>query len=265
MAEQNPQSNERVLSVKQLKKAYSGHQSVIHGVSFDLHAGELVAIIGRSGAGKSTLLHMLNGTIPATSGKIIGFPDSSHPAHVEHLSGKDLRHWRSTCGMIFQDFCLVPRLDVITNVLLGRLSQTSTVRSLLKLFPREDTDKAIELLEWTGLIEHALQRAENLSGGQCQRVAIARALMQNPKLLLADEPVASLDPKNTHRVMSALQEISQNQIGVMVNLHSVELVQQYCSRVIGISEGVIVFDGAPSELSESIQQRIYTPSSSVAA
>ncbi|CAG9001457.1 MAG: Glutamine transport ATP-binding protein GlnQ [Candidatus Celerinatantimonas neptuna] len=249
---------EKVLSVIDLKKAYGHHQTVIKGVNFDLFAGELVAVIGRSGAGKSTLLHMLNGTIETTSGQIIGFPQTSHPQPVQRLTGKALRQWRATCGMIFQDFCLVPRLDVITNVLLGRLSETSTVRSMLKLFPKADISRAIELLEWTGLIKHALQRAENLSGGQCQRVAIARALMQRPRLLLADEPVASLDPKNTHRVMSALQEISQQNIGVMVNLHSVELVKQYCSRVIGIAEGQIIYDGSPEGLDDIIQQKIYT-------
>lgn len=160
--------------------------------------------------------------------------------------------------MIFQDFCLVPRLDVVTNVLLGRLSQTSNIRSLLKLFPQADIDQAIQLLEWIGLIEHAMQRAENLSGGQSQRVAIARALMQNPRVLLADEPVASLDPKNTHRVMEALQEISHQGIAVMVNLHSIELVKQYATRVIGVAEGNIVYDGSPEGLTADIQQLIYT-------
>ncbi|MFM2483757.1 phosphonate ABC transporter ATP-binding protein [Celerinatantimonas yamalensis] len=256
---------EKLLSVVNLRKAYGQQQEVIKGVSFDLYAGELVAVIGRSGAGKSTLLHMLNGTIETTAGDIIGFAQSDSPQHVQTLSGQSLRHWRATCGMIFQDFCLVPRLDVITNVLLGRLSETGIVRSMLKLFPKQDIERAIELLEWTGLIHHALQRAENLSGGQSQRVAIARALMQNPRLLLADEPVASLDPKNTHRVMQALKEISAQNIGVMVNLHSVELVKQYCSRVIGVSEGTIVYDGSPEGLTDDVQQLIYTPSSSAAA
>ncbi|WP_408616850.1 phosphonate ABC transporter ATP-binding protein [Celerinatantimonas sp. MCCC 1A17872] len=248
---------EHLLCVRNLQKAYQQRHHVIRSINLDLYAGELVAIIGRSGAGKSTLLHMLNGTIDTTAGEIIGFPQSAHPQHVEHLQGKALRQWRSTCGMIFQDFCLVPRLDVITNVLLGRLSQTGLLRSMFKLFPKSDVEKAIELLEWTGLIHHALQRAENLSGGQSQRVAIARALMQNPRLLLADEPVASLDPKNTHRVMQALVAISERNIGVMVNLHSVELVKQYCSRVIGIAQGEIIFDGHPDELTEEVQQHIY--------
>jgi phosphonate transport system ATP-binding protein len=256
------QSHEKLLSVVELKKTYGRHQAAIKGVSFDLYAGEMVAVIGSSGAGKSTMLHMLNGTIDVSSGEIIGFPDSDTPVPVQQLSGKEMRRWRAKCGMIFQDFCLVPRLDVITNVLLGRLSETGTFRSMLKLFPKADFEQGIHLLEWAGLLDHALQRVENLSGGQCQRVAIVRVLMQNPRLLLADEPVASLDPKNTHRVMAALQEISQQNIGIMVNLHSVELVKKYCTRVIGIAHGEIVYNGSPQGLDEAVQQRIYTSSSS---
>ncbi|MBJ7554109.1 phosphonate ABC transporter ATP-binding protein [Marinomonas spartinae] len=248
---------EKLLSIVNLDKSYGNHHPVIKKLSMDLYAGELVAIIGRSGAGKSTLLHMINGTISTTAGDIIAFPDSDTPQKTHLLKGKALRHWRSQCGMIFQDFCLVPRLDVITNVLLGRLSDTGTLRSLFKFFPKKDVERAIELLEWTGLINHALQRAENLSGGQSQRVAIARALMQTPRILLADEPVASLDPKNTHRVMEALQEISAQNIAVMVNLHSIEQVKQYCSRVVGIASGEIIYNGSPDGLTEDIQQRIY--------
>jgi phosphonate transport system ATP-binding protein len=168
-----------------------------------------------------------------------------------------MRQWRARCGMIFQDFCLVPRLDVMTNVLLGRLSHTSTLKSFFKLFDDTDRARAIELLQWLNMLPHALQRAENLSGGQMQRVAICRALMQNPKILLADEPVASLDPKNTRRIMDALQKVSENDIAVMVNLHSVELVKEYCTRVIGIAQGKIVFDGHPSQLNERILHQLY--------
>ncbi|RLO51259.1 phosphonate ABC transporter ATP-binding protein, partial [Serratia marcescens] len=154
--------------------------------------------------------------------------------------------WRARCGMIFQDFCLVPRLDVMTNVLLGRLSHTSTLKSFFKLFDDTDRARAIELLQWLNMLPHALQR-----------VAICRALMQNPQILLADEPVASLDPKNTRRIMDALQKISEDGIAVMVNLHSVELVKEYCSRVIGIAHGKIVFDGHPSQLNERILHQLY--------
>ncbi|GAB7206370.1 phosphonate ABC transporter ATP-binding protein [Dickeya oryzae] len=252
------QSQSPILSVRQLCKAYSGQQKrVLENLNFDLHAGEMVAVIGRSGAGKSTLLHVMNGTIPASEGQILRYTQSQvdtqsqvatqpqvdlrgETQDVLQFSRRQMRQWRSECGMIFQDFCLVPRLDVLTNVLLGRLSQTSTLKSFFKLFSDEDRAHAIGLLQWMNLLPHALQRAENLSGGQMQRVAICRALMQNPKILLADEPVASLDPKNTRRIMDVLRQVSDNGITVVVNLHSVELVKEYCTRAIGIAQGRIV-------------------------
>ncbi|ORM50917.1 phosphonate ABC transporter ATP-binding protein [Pantoea conspicua] len=247
---------QKVLSVQSLSKAY-GDSTVLDKVSFDLHAGELVAVIGRSGAGKSTLLHMLNGTIAASSGAIISLHQGEADRNVVALSSRQLREWRSQCGMIFQDFCLVPRLDVLTNVLLGRLSQTSTLKSFFKIFSDHDRAHAIELLQWMNMLPQALQRAENLSGGQMQRVAICRALMQNPKILLADEPVASLDPKNTKRIMDVLRQVSEQGISVMVNLHSIELVKQYCTRVIGIQRGVVLFDGHPSQLTDGLLHQLY--------
>ncbi|WLI76362.1 phosphonate ABC transporter ATP-binding protein [Kosakonia sp. H02] len=253
----NTVTAQKVLSVKNLRKAYNAHQTVLHDINFDLHRGEMVGVIGRSGAGKSTLLHVLNGTHSATSGEILSFPDVGSPRDVSRLKGRALNQWRSQCGMIFQDFCLVPRLDVLTNVLLGRLSQTSTLKSLFNIFTDEDRAKAIALLEWLNMLPHALQRAETLSGGQMQRVAICRALIQNPALLLADEPVASLDPKNTSRIMGVLREVSQQGISVMVNLHSVELVKEYCTRVIGVSQGQIIFDDHPSRLTQDVLQALY--------
>lgn len=255
--QQQPLLLRKVLSVKGLGKAYQSKQRVLDDINFDLHAGEFVAVIGRSGAGKSTLLHTLNGTIPATCGEMLHFADAGVVQDIAKLTPRQMRQWRAHCGMIFQDFCLVPRLDVITNVLLGRLSQTSTLKSFFKVFDDSDRARAIELLQWLNMLPHALQRAEHLSGGQMQRVAICRALMQNPKILLADEPVASLDPKNTLRIMDALQKISQNDIAVMVNLHSVELVREYCTRVIGIAQGKIIFDGPPALLDEQILQQLY--------
>ncbi|NIF20316.1 phosphonate ABC transporter ATP-binding protein [Candidatus Pantoea multigeneris] len=256
----NPQpfspSGHKVLSVQGLCKAY-GENRVLDDVSFDLHAGELVAVIGRSGAGKSTLLHMLNGTISTSQGAIYNLSNREQPQDVAQLNRSQMRAWRSECGMIFQDFCLVPRLDVITNVLLGRLSQTSTLKSFFKVFPDTDRARAIELLQWMNMLPQALQRAENLSGGQMQRVAICRALMQNPKILLADEPVASLDPKNTKRIMDVLRQVSEQGISVMVNLHSIELVKQYCTRVIGIQRGKVLFDGHPSDLTDSLLHALY--------
>ncbi|GAA3886892.1 phosphonate ABC transporter ATP-binding protein [Gibbsiella dentisursi] len=252
-----PVRQARVLSVRGLGKAWTAQRRVLDDINFDLHAGELVAVIGRSGAGKSTLLHMLNGTIPATDGEIINYGANGEQQDVIKLNSRQMRQWRTDCGMIFQDFCLVPRLDVLTNVLLGRLSQTSTLKSIFRVFSDEDRARAIELLQWLNMLPQALQRAENLSGGQMQRVAICRALMQQPKILLADEPVASLDPKNTRRIMDVLSEVSQKGISVMVNLHSVELVKSHCTRVIGIAQGRIVFDGHPTQLDETLLQTLY--------
>ncbi|MBD1574140.1 phosphonate ABC transporter ATP-binding protein [Vibrio sp. S17_S38] len=251
----NVDQKTQVLQVKQLTKAYKGGKNVLDNISFDLYEGEFVAVIGRSGAGKSTMLHTLNGTIDASSGDILDV--SGNGDNVVTMPRKQLRFWRSQCSMIFQNFCLVPRLDVMTNVLLGRLSYTPTWKSLLKIFDDKDRAKAIELLKWLKILPHALQRAENLSGGQQQRVAICRALMQEPKILLADEPVASLDPKNTTRIMEALQKVSNDGIAVMVNLHSIELVKQYCTRVIGLEKGKVVYDGAPDGLTDDILHTLY--------
>ncbi|MCF7355050.1 phosphonate ABC transporter ATP-binding protein [Vibrio sp. CK2-1] len=245
----------KLLTVNQLTKAYKGGKNVLDNISFDLYEGEFVAVIGRSGAGKSTMLHTLNGTIEASSGEILDI--SGQGENVVTMPRKQLRQWRSQCSMIFQNFCLVPRLDVITNVLLGRLSYTPTWKSMFKIFDDKDRAKAIELLKWLKILPHALQRAENLSGGQQQRVAICRALMQQPKILLADEPVASLDPKNTTRIMDALQKVSDEGIAVMVNLHSIELVKQYCTRVIGLEKGKVVYDGSPDGLTDDILHTLY--------
>lgn len=242
----------QLLSVQDLHQKYD-KTPVLQGVNFDLKKGELVAVIGRSGAGKSTLLRTINGSISATSGRIINHSQ----ADICHLKGKQLRQWRAQCAMIFQDFCLVPRLDVITNVLLGSLSRLPVFSSLLGYFPEKEQAKAIHLLEWLSLLPNAMQRAEQLSGGQQQRVAICRALMQSPELILADEPVASLDPQNTKRIMQAFQEISRQGISVLINLHSTELVKQYATRVIALHDGVIVFDGAPKSLTPTILETIY--------
>lgn len=254
----NVDQKTQVLQVKQLTKAYKGGKNVLDNISFDLYEGEFVAVIGRSGAGKSTMLHTLNGTIDVSSGDILDVSgNGDNVVNVVTMPRKQLRFWRSQCSMIFQNFCLVPRLDVMTNVLLGRLSYTPTWKSLLKIFDDRDRAKAIELLKWLKILPHALQRAENLSGGQQQRVAICRALMQEPKILLADEPVASLDPKNTTRIMEALKKVSNDGIAVMVNLHSIELVKQYCTRVIGLEKGKVVYDGAPDGLTDDILHTLY--------
>ncbi|MDU5425975.1 MAG: phosphonate ABC transporter ATP-binding protein [Clostridiales bacterium] len=246
-----------ILSIRNLTKTWHEKNCTLDNISFDLYAGEMTGIIGLSGAGKSTLLQLINGMLSANQGEIISYTKSGKTFDITKLNNRELIRWRNQCSMIFQDFCLIPRLDVLTNVLLGRLSQISMLKSLLKIFPEADRERAVSLLEWMNLLPYALQRAENLSGGQMQRVAICRALMQNPRILLADEPVAALDPTNTHRIMNALHEIAQQGVAVVVNLHYPELVNRYCSRVIGIARGNIIFDGPPSKLSPDILHQLY--------
>jgi phosphonate transport system ATP-binding protein len=230
-----------------------GNNTAVDSVSLDIPSGQMVGIIGRSGAGKSTLLRMINRLADPTSGNILfGGTD------VSKLKGKPLRDWQRDCAMIFQQFNLVPRLDVLTNVLLGRLNHRSTTLSILNIFTREERLMAIAALERLGIEQTALQPAGTLSGGQQQRVAIARALMQSPKMVLADEPIASLDPLNAKIVMDALRNINESEgITVITNLHTLDTARSYCERIIGMARGRVVFDGTPSELTAAAVQEIY--------
>ncbi|MBS0640053.1 MAG: phosphonate ABC transporter ATP-binding protein [Acetobacteraceae bacterium] len=215
--------------------------------------GEMVGIIGRSGAGKSTLLRLINRLIDPSEGAI-----RSDGVDVTALRGRDLLAWRARTAMIFQQFNLVGRLDVLTNVLCGRLNQMSAPRMLFKLFTPMERALAIRALDRLGLAEVALRRADALSGGQQQRVAIARALMQQPRIVLADEPIASLDPHNAKVVMDALADINRRDgITVLTNLHTLDTARAYCRRIIGMAQGRIVFDGAPEQLTGSVLQQIY--------
>ncbi|CCM73992.1 phosphonate ABC transporter ATP-binding protein [Rhizobium mesoamericanum] len=230
-----------------------GKKTAVDSVTLDIPQGQMVGVIGRSGAGKSTLLRMINRLQQPTSGSI-------HFAGVEvsGLRGQALRNWQRDCAMIFQQYNLVPRLDVLTNVLLGRLNHRSTVMSLLGLFTREERIHAIAALERLGIEQTALQMAGTLSGGQQQRVAIARALMQNPKMVLADEPIASLDPLNAKIVMDALRDINEREgITVITNLHTLDTARNYCERIVGMAAGRVVFDGKPSELTADAVKQIY--------
>ncbi len=213
----------------------------------------MVGVIGRSGAGKSTLLRLLNRLIEPSAGTI-----ACDGRDVTALRGQALRDWRQSAAMIFQQFNLVPRLDVLTNVLLGRLNDHATLPSLFLRFGDDERVDAIQALQRLGLIEQALQRAETLSGGQMQRVAIARALMQRPLLVLADEPIASLDPHNSAVVMDALRRINRDDgITVICNLHALDVAREYCDRIIGMASGRIVFDDAPLALTASAVAAIY--------
>ena len=230
-----------------------GTKAAVDNASFSVEPGSFVGVIGRSGAGKSTLLRTINRLAPATEGRIL-----YNGIDVSALRGKELRQWRARSAMIFQQFNLVGRLDVLTNVLMGRLASISQMRALLKLWP--DTDKAIALsaLEQFEIASLAAQRADQLSGGQQQRVAIARALVQEPELILADEPIASLDPHNTKVVMDSLQRINRDfGITVLCNLHSLELARTYCGRLIGMAAGKVVFEGTPEQLTNSEARRLY--------
>jgi phosphonate transport system ATP-binding protein len=230
-----------------------GTKIAVDDVSFSVPEGQMVGVIGRSGAGKSTLLRMINRLADPTSGSI-RYGD----VEIAGLKGEALRRWRRDCAMIFQQFNLVPRLDVLTNVLLGRLNHRSTALSVMNLFTREERIMAIAALERLGIEQTALQPAGTLSGGQQQRVAIARALMQEPRVILADEPIASLDPMNAKVVMDALADINRRDgITVITNLHTLDTARSYCARIIGMAEGKVVFDGPPSDLTTDMVRRIY--------
>lgn len=230
-----------------------GDRIAVNAVNVDIPQGQMVGIIGRSGAGKSTLLRMINRLQEPSSGSI-----HFGGVEVSSLKNAGLRNWQRDCAMIFQQFNLVPRLDVLTNVMLGRLNHRSTVLSLLNVFSDDERLAAIAALERLGIEQTALQRAGTLSGGQQQRVAIARALMQAPKMLLADEPIASLDPLNAKIVMDALRGINEREgITVITNLHTLDTARSYCERIIGMAHGSVVFDGPPADLTAVAVQEIY--------
>ncbi|MEL7136264.1 MAG: phosphonate ABC transporter ATP-binding protein [Pseudomonadota bacterium] len=241
-----------MLEIASLSKRF-GAVNALDDVSLNIESGEMVAVIGRSGAGKSTLLRCINMLETPTSGMI-----RCNDQAVSQLKGKKLNEWRAKCAMIFQQFQLVPRLDVLTNVMVGALCGRPLWASMVKHFPADYRARAIIELNKLGMTEQALQRAGTLSGGQQQRVAISRAMMQDPEVLLADEPVASLDPRNTHAVMSTLSEINSDRgITVLVNLHSIDIAKQYCDRVIGLRDGSLVFDAPVNELTDSALHTIY--------
>jgi len=241
-----------MLVIEGLCRRY-GSKLAVDDVSLQVAPGRFVGVIGRSGAGKSTLLRMINRLETPTSGAI-RYGDID----VTKLSGAALANWRARCAMIFQQFNLVGRLDVLTNVLVGRMNHISTLRSVLQFWGESDIALALSALEQLDIGSLASQRADSLSGGQQQRVAIARALVQEPELILADEPIASLDPRNTRVVMDALQRINRHHgITVLCNLHSLDLARAYCDRLIGMANGRIVFDGAPAQLTEAVAHDLY--------
>jgi phosphonate transport system ATP-binding protein len=246
-----------MLKVQGLTKRFGSLVAVDH-VSFEVPTGQMVGIIGRSGAGKSTLLRMINRLTDATSGRVLCDDAFAGEVDVCMLQGRALREWRARCAMVFQQFNLVPRLAVMTNVLMGRISYHPTLPTMLMMFSAQDRTLAIRALQRLDMVSHGLHRADELSGGQQQRVAIARALVQEPKILLADEPIASLDLRNATIVMDSLRRINQEDgITVISNLHLLQTAKDYCDRIIGMRKGVIVYDGPPAGVSAATAREIY--------
>lgn len=232
---------------------YSGGVHALKHLTLEIPDGELVVVVGLSGAGKSTLIRAINGLVPLTDGDVI-----VDGVSVRQAKPRQLRELRSRIGMIFQTFNLVKRTSVLNNVLLGRLHDAGTLRSLLGWYRDEDVEIAMRALERVGIVEKAYVRASNLSGGQQQRVGIARALAQEPKIILADEPVASLDPPTSHVVMRDLQRINR-ELGIttVVNLHFLDLARVYGQRIVGLRSGELVYDGTGDQADEHVFRDIY--------
>jgi phosphonate transport system ATP-binding protein len=242
-----------LLEVNQLVKVYDNKVRALDGVSFRVTPGQFLAVVGLSGSGKSTLLRCINRLIEPTAGQVVW-----NGVDVTAASQEELRRIRRRIGMIFQHFNLVTRSSVLTNTLAGRLGYVNPFWSLINRFPKEDIQQALEKLERVWIRDKADVRADELSGGQQQRVGIARALMQDPEILLADEPVASLDPVLAHSIMKILKQLNQEDgITVICSLHFLDLVQRYADRVIALNQGQLVFEGLPHEIDDRRFREIY--------
>ncbi len=242
-----------LLDVNELRLVYSNGHEALKRVSFSAEAGEIVAIIGRSGAGKSTLLRCINGLERATEGSIL-----IEGQDVTRMDQRALTQLRRKIGFVWQEFNLVDRLPVLTNVLSGRLGYKSGLAGALGYFDRAERELAVHNLERVNLVHRATQRADKLSGGEKQRASIARAMTQRPAVLLADEPVASLDPELAATVMADLARIAREDgVLALINIHQVELARAYADRIVGLAQGVIVFDGKPADLTDSVLDRVY--------
>lgn len=242
-----------ILEFQHVSKVYNNTTKALDDLSFSVKEGEFLSIIGPSGAGKSTVLRCINRLVDATDGKII-----YNGKDIMHINKRQLRNVRTKTGMIFQHYNLVDRLSVMENVLHGRLGQKSTFSGMIGHYSESEKEQAFAILEELGLAEQAYKRCDALSGGQKQRVGIARAIMQQPKLILCDEPIASLDPKASKTIMDHLAQINQSmQITCIVNLHQVDVAMKYSQRILGIAAGKLVFDGTPSELTQEKIHEIY--------
>ena len=245
-----------ILEFDNVTKYYSNGIHALKNASFEVEEGEFISIIGPSGSGKSTILRSINKLISITDGEI-----TLDGVSVNKQKGKSLRHLRRNIGMIFQNYNLVYSLSVFQNVLHGCLGYMDGLKGIFGIYSEADKKRALELLEELGISQYAYNKASDLSGGQKQRVGIARAIMQQPKVLLCDEPIASLDPSSAKTIMDLLKGMSQKRnIACIVNLHQLDVALKYSTRIIGLSKGEIVFDGTPDELTDSAIERIYNTS-----
>jgi phosphonate transport system ATP-binding protein len=242
-----------MLKIQNLTKKYEGGVQALTNVTFDVPRGQFLAVIGLSGSGKSTLLRCINRLIEPTDGKIFW-----NDIDVTDASDDELRRIRRKIGMVFQHFNLVHRSPVLTNVLAGRLGYVNPAWSLVNRFPKSDIENAFKQLERVGIADKAYHRADELSGGQQQRVGIARAMMQTPEMILADEPVASLDPVLAHSIMQYLEKINKEDgVTVLCSLHFLDLVHRYADRVVALNQGKLMFDGSPREIDDAKFKDIY--------
>ena len=242
-----------MLRIENLEKRYQTGDLALKSIDLEVPRGQVMALIGPSGAGKSTLIRCVNRLVEPTSGKVyLG------DMELTRLGSRELRRARTRMGMIFQEYALVERLSVMENVLSGRLGYVGFWRSFFRKFPQADIDEAFNLLERVGLDHMADKRADELSGGQRQRVGICRALIQNPELLLVDEPTASLDPKTSRQIMRLICELcNERQLAAIINIHDVLLAQMFSRRIVGLQLGSIVYDGPPENLSSDVLTQIY--------
>ena len=253
-----------ILQVKDLHKSFGPSAHVLRGINLKVAQGEFLGIIGLSGAGKSTLLRCVNRLIEPTSGEIL-FPEAIFNGQADgawrdvlKLNRHELRLLRRKVGMIFQQFNIVKRLSVIENVLTGGLGYQPPLKSCLGLFSREEKCRALTNLDRVGLLDHAYKRADELSGGEQQRVAIARTLMQNPAVILADEPVSNLDPRLSRLILDILKRICvEDGITALASLHTLDLAREYADRVVGLKEGRVFFDGPTKDLTEAVVEGVY--------
>lgn len=242
-----------ILEIKNVSKTYDNVTKALQNITLSVEEGEFVSIIGPSGAGKSTLLRCVNRLVDATQGEIV-----LDGQDITHVRGNELRKVRTKAGMIFQHYNLVNRLSVIENVLHGRLGYKSTLSGVVGYYTEDEKRKAFVILDKLGLTEQAYKRCDELSGGQKQRVGIARAIMQEPRLILCDEPIASLDPGSSKVIMDHLSNINQTMnITCILNLHQVEVALRYSKRIIGITAGKIIYDGPAENLDKKTIHEIY--------